>query len=135
MVIGIFIGMVTFIGSIIACVKLNGKKLHVPSHPALTNAILLVICLILMVLSGLSSYYDSCVRTIEPGVLPFGKWGWIFILLLVVFSSIYGVYFVLPIGGADMPVVISVLNAFPGLSGCTAGFIPVSYTHLTLPTI
>ena len=43
MVIGIFIGMVTFIGSIIACVKLNGKKLHVPSHPALTNAILLVI--------------------------------------------------------------------------------------------
>ena len=122
MVIGVFIGMVTFIGSIIACVKLNGKKLHVPSHPALTNAILLVICLILMVLSGLSSYYDSCVRTIEPGVLPFGKWGWIFILLLVVFSSIYGVYFVLPIGGADMPVVISVLNAFSGLSGCTAGF-------------
>eukprot|EP00957_Ditylum_brightwellii_P126644 9652981-Ditylum_brightwellii.AAC.1 len=40
----------------------------------------------------------------------------------VIASGLYGIAFVMPIGGADMPVVISVLNSFSGISGCLAGF-------------
>ena len=80
------------------------------------------------------------------------------LILLIVLAFILGILFVIPIGGADMPVVIALLNSFSGLAACAAGFvilnnvlivagalvgasgliltnITVSYTHLTLPTI
>ena len=123
MEIGIFIGIVTFVGSIIACQKLNGKYRNVNiKGQAFWNVFLVVVAVILMVLSGLSSYYVESVREVIEPVLDVDNLGFIFILLLVVVSCIYGAFFVLPIGGADMPVVISVLNAFSGISGCTAGF-------------
>lgn len=129
MELGIFIGTVTFVGSIIACMKLNGSFRKLPGciesmihHQRFWNIFILVISVILMVLSGLSSYYESCIRDVIKPVISVGQYGWIFNILLVVFSVIYGFVFVLPIGGADMPVVISVLNAFSGISGCTAGF-------------
>ena len=127
MEIGIFIGTVTFVGSIIACMKLNGRFKKVPAflanHQSLWNLSTLIISIILMVLSGLTSYYDTCIHTniIKP-ILNVGELGWIFNVLLIIFSVLYSFVFVLPIGGADMPVVISVLNAFSGISGCTAGF-------------
>ena len=123
MEIGIFIGIVTFIGSIIACQKLNGKYRNVNiKGQAFWNIFLVVVAVILMVLSGLSSYYEESVREVIEPVMDVDNLGFVFILLLVVVSCIYGAFFVLPIGGADMPVVISVLNAFSGISGCTAGF-------------
>lgn len=129
MEIGIFIGTVTFVGSVIACMKLAGKfrKLShcmqsIVNHAGCWNIILLVIAIVLMVLSGLSAYNESCIRVEIPPVLNIDNKGWIFNLALIIISIFYGIIFVLPIGGADMPVVISVLNAFSGISGCTAGF-------------
>jgi NAD(P) transhydrogenase subunit beta len=55
------------------------------------------------------------------GLQPAG--GYLFFLLLVAISLIFGVLFVIPIGGADMPVVISLLNSFSGLAACAAGFV------------
>ena len=95
MEIGIFIGTVTFVGSIIACMKLNGKfkKLSpcfqkIVDHQSFWNISLLVISIVLMVLSGLTSYYDSCIQEMIPPVLNVGTFGWIFNILLVVFSVI-----------------------------------------------
>ena len=123
MELGIFIGTVTFIASIIACQKLDGKYKNVTiKGQRFWNIFLVLVAVVLMVLSGLSSYYVSDVRRVMEPVIDVGDLGYVFIILLVVISCIYGVFFVLPIGGADMPVVISVLNAFSGISGCCAGF-------------
>lgn len=120
---GIFIGMMTFVGSVIACEKLNGKfKRSNIKNPKFLNGLLLFLGVVLMILGGLCSYYESCIREEFPPILPVGDMGWIFNILLVIVSGLYGLFFVLPIGGADMPVVISFLNAFSGISGCTAGF-------------
>ena len=43
-------------------------------------------------------------------------------VVLVAVASVLGICFVLPIGGADMPVIISLLNSFTGLAACAAGF-------------
>ena len=122
MEIGIFVGIVTFVGSIVACKKLDGKKFKKLPSQSVWNTIFVIIAIILMILSGLSSYFDDFVREYYPPVLPVGKYGFIFNILLIIVSAIYGYYFVVPIGGSDMPVVISVLNTFSGVSGCTAGF-------------
>src|SRR5699024_11370206 len=52
-----------------------------------------------------------------------GEAGGILLFLLVVLALFYGVFFVFPIGGADMPVVISLLNSLTGLSAAAAGAI------------
>lgn len=122
MELGIFIGIVTFVGSIVACMKLDGKKFKKLPAQSTWNTIFVIIAVILMVLSGLSSYFDDCVREYFPGVLHVEKYGVVFNILLILISALYGYYFVVPIGGSDMPVVISVLNTFSGVSGCTAGF-------------
>ena len=115
MEIGIFIGTVTFVGSVIACMKLAGKfrKLSrcmqsIVNHAGMWNILLLIIAIVLMVLSGLTAYNESCIRAEIPPVLDIDNKGWIFNLALVIISIFYGIIFVLPIGGADMPVVISV---------------------------
>ena len=87
MEIGIFIGIVTFVGSIIACQKLNGKYRNVNiKGQAFWNIFLVVVAVILMVLSGLSSYYEESVRNVIEPVLDVDNLGFIFILLLVVVS-------------------------------------------------
>eukprot|EP00004_Rigifila_ramosa_P017416 TRINITY_DN423_c0_g1_i1.p1 TRINITY_DN423_c0_g1~~TRINITY_DN423_c0_g1_i1.p1 ORF type:complete len:1070 (-),score=291.30 TRINITY_DN423_c0_g1_i1:106-3141(-) len=123
LLIGLVIGMVTFVGSIMACLKLDGT-IQNPVIPAKKLLILLTVggTLALTVLSGMTSYAgteDEPTAVLEP---IFDGPGTIFISLLTVISCIWGVMFVIPIGGADMPVVISVLNSFSGVSGCAAGF-------------
>jgi NAD(P) transhydrogenase subunit beta len=54
-----------------------------------------------------------------------------YIYLLFLLSLIYGVMFVLPIGGADMPVVISLLNSFTGLAAAFGGFLYGNMVMLT----
>ena len=122
MELGIFIGMVTFVGSVAACYKLDGK-LKTPHFGgfATLNAILMIISIVLMVLGGITAFFDEDVRAYFPPAWNLSL-GWLFNIALVIVAMIYGLCFVLPIGGADMPVVISVLNAFSGISGCTAGF-------------
>ncbi len=107
-VLALIIGAVAFTGSILAYLKLDGKvsdkQVALPSH-SLINNVLLIITL------GLSIYL--CVT---GGSL-------LIALLLMAIALIYGFSFVAPIGGADMPVVISLLNSFTGLSAAAAGLI------------
>ncbi len=106
----LLIGGVSFTGSILAYAKLEGliwdNTLTLPNHNIL-NIILLIACL------GLGTYL-----LILGSTAPL----WASILFLVL-SLIYGFSFVIPIGGADMPVVISLLNSFTGLSAAAAGLI------------
>ncbi len=106
--LGVLIGGVTFTGSLIAFAKLQGIMSGSPIlFPAqqVVNAILL---------GGfvLGSIY-ICIHPLNTPVF----------LTLVGISLILGVMFVIPIGGGDMPVVISLLNSFSGLAGSAAGFV------------
>jgi H+-translocating NAD(P) transhydrogenase subunit beta len=101
------IGGVTFTGSVVAFAKLqevvSGRPLVFPSQQVV-NALLLLGALALAALAG----------ALEETV---------WIVALIVISLLLGVLFVLPIGGADMPVVIAFLNAFSGLAAVAAGFV------------
>ncbi len=103
------IGAVTFFGSLVAADKLQEWLL--PSKPVafrgqqIANA---VMALLAIGFGALSVKY--------PDVAAF-YW------LLVVVSSALGVSLVLPIGGADMPVVICLLNSYSGLAACATGFV------------
>jgi NAD(P) transhydrogenase subunit beta len=109
-VLGLVIGSIAFSGSMIAYGKLNGnikdifaKWMTYLNLLILAGVVLLVILLLL------------------PGTPLESKQVLIYILLAV--SLVYGVSFVMPIGGADMPVVISLLNSFTGIAAAMAGFI------------
>jgi H+-translocating NAD(P) transhydrogenase subunit beta len=109
-VLGLIIGSVAFSGSMIAYGKLDGKVGDI-MKPFMTylNIILLVITLAL-----------GTFIIISPA--PPSQLTWAIYTLFAI-SLIYGVMFVMPIGGADMPVVISLLNAFTGIAAAMAGFI------------
>ena len=106
----VLIGAVTFSGSIIAYAKLaekfiSGKPILFRSQK-FVNALLLVA----LVLAGIL----WCAH-------PAGRYP--LFLLIAGLSLILGVLAVIPIGGADMPVVISLLNSYSGLAACAAGFV------------
>ncbi|MEC4984137.1 MAG: NAD(P)(+) transhydrogenase (Re/Si-specific) subunit beta [Oscillatoria sp. PMC 1068.18] len=107
-ILGILIGGVTLTGSLIAVGKLqgiiDGKPIQFPLQQ-LVNALLLI-CFV--VLGGY--------LFVEPG-------NQLVFLGAIAVSAILGVLFVLPIGGGDMPVVISLLNSFSGLAASAAGFV------------
>lgn len=111
------IGAVSFSGSMIAYGKLegiiSGRSIRLPAHQVV-NALLLVG--IVMFGWWLLSAYEAL------------SWSpWVFLGL----SCLYGVLFVLPIGGADMPVVISLLNSFTGTAAGLAGF---AYNNMSMIT-
>jgi NAD(P) transhydrogenase subunit beta len=103
----LIVGSVSFWGSLIAYGKLQeilpGRPLGLGRAQVGLNALLLIVAIVLAVLCG----------TGRTSV-------WLIVGALVV-SAVLGVMVVLPIGGADMPVVISLLNAFTGLSAAAAG--------------
>lgn len=106
-VLGMIIGTVSFAGSIIAWGKLNGKiKDKSISGAQVINFILWVglLSLSVMLIGGYCT--DS----------------WVFYTILAL-AALYGVLFVMPIGGADMPVVISLLNSFTGVAAAFGGFL------------
>jgi NAD(P) transhydrogenase subunit beta len=108
--VGIFIGAVTFTGSIIAYLKLSAKiksaPLTLPGHNIL-NLGALVIFLVLTVLFVL---------------YPEGTTGLILITAVTVLALLLGLHLVASIGGGDMPVVISMLNSYSGWAAAAAGF-------------
>src|SRR5271167_3056713 len=108
--IGGFIGAVSFSGSLIAFAKLQGlitKSVRFGGQKFLNLAILLIAALLgLMVVSGAGAGLGL------PAVS-----------LLFVFALVLGVAMTLPIGGADMPVVISLYNALTGLAVAFEGFV------------
>jgi NAD(P) transhydrogenase subunit beta len=108
-VLSAVIGALSFSGSIIAFLKLQevmtGRPITYPGQQVV-NALLL---LVILVSWGL----------VVAGVAPQLEWFWIALGCALVL----GVLFVLPIGGADMPVVISLLNSFTGLAAASTGFV------------
>jgi NAD(P) transhydrogenase subunit beta len=108
-VLSALIGAVTFWGSLIAFFKLQG--IVVPSG-AVTDVRLKIANAII----ALASVGVACLIIAAPP-----SFGWY--ALLVVLTSVLGVTLVLPIGGADMPVVISLLNSYSGLAACATGFV------------
>jgi len=107
--IGVFIGGITFTGSIIAWGKLEGKirskPLIYPGRHAV-NIILVIICIALGVMFAGAS----------------GTSGMIHLYIMTAISFFIGVMMVMAIGGADMPVVVSMLNSYSGWAAAAAGF-------------
>ncbi|MBW3091466.1 NAD(P)(+) transhydrogenase (Re/Si-specific) subunit beta [Bifidobacterium sp. 82T10] len=105
--LGIMIGSVTFTGSLVAAGKLQGvkflKKLTLPAKGVWNIAFIVLTVLAFVML---------CVQ-------PSNAVLWC--ILTTVFALCYGLVFVIPIGGADMPVVISVLNACTGTAVAMSG--------------
>jgi len=106
-VLDVLIGSVTFSGSIIAAGKLQG---FVPSQPIIFKGGRLLNVALAVVAVGAAAFLFTTAS------LPA-------LLILVLAALAFGVMMVLPIGGADMPVVISLLNAFTGTAVAMAGFV------------
>jgi len=109
--LAVLIGGVAFSGSLVAYGKLAGKISGKPiliKRQALINILLLVAVLI----CSLFLIYKP------SGIFPY-----VVFLLIVILSLSLGVFSVTPIGGADMPVVIALLNSYSGLAASAAGFI------------
>ena len=108
MILSLLIGGVTFTGSMIAFGKLqglvSGKVVKYPfQHPL--NLILILVVLVAGVFV-----------LMNPTSIPL-------VIIIVIISLVLGILLVLPIGGADMPVAISLLNSYSGLAGSTTGFV------------
>jgi len=115
--LGLMIGGVSFAGSMIAFAKLDGRIGDI-KHPVLRviNLSFLAVLLIALVL----------IMTLTP-VADNN----LVIYLFAAAALIYGVTFVMPIGGADMPVVISLLNSFTGVAAAMGGFLYNNQAMLT----
>ncbi|MGN6605114.1 MAG: NAD(P)(+) transhydrogenase (Re/Si-specific) subunit beta [Ginsengibacter sp.] len=113
---GTIIGSVSFAGSIIAWGKLSGKfKDYAFKGQHLINNLILI----LMFASAVYVYFSNA----QSVNIPF--------FITVALALLYGVFFVLPIGGADMPVVISLLNSFTGVAAACGGFLYDNKAMLT----
>lgn len=113
---GLLIGGVSFSGSVVAWAKLNGKlpkPIALPYYNIVNTLILL----------------GSVVLAVLLALAPEAQFLWLYALLIASFA--YGVLFVLPIGGADMPVVISLLNSFTGVAAAFGGLLYGNMVMLT----
>ena len=106
MSLGVAIGAITFTGSIIAFLKLNGnmsgKPIMLPSRH-LINIVLAVGLVVLIILFMISQ-------------------STVFFWLITAFALLLGILIIIPIGGADMPVVVSMLNSYSGWAAAGIGF-------------
>ena len=108
--VGILIGVVTFTGSLIAFGKLNGKiggsPLTLPGRHWMNLAGLLVVI-----------YFGGVfmnAQTIADGIVP--------LIVMTIIAGLFGIHMVMAIGGADMPVVVSMLNSYSGWAAAATGF-------------
>ena len=108
--IGIFIGMVTFSGSVIAFGKLSGKLSGNPLMLPAKHYLNLI--MILAIIYFGHSFVSS--TSIENAYLP--------LAIMLTISFFFGIHLVAAIGGADMPVVVSMLNSYSGWAASATGF-------------
>lgn len=114
--LGLIIGTVSFAGSMIAWGKLNGSiKDFAFKGQHIINIVLLLMTLLLAGHNIIN----------RPDQIE------LFFYAVVALALIYGIFFVLPIGGADMPVVISLLNSFTGVAAACGGFLYDNKVMLT----
>ncbi len=108
--VGILIGAVTFSGSLIAFGKLNGKiggkPLLLPARHWLNLAGLLIV-----IWFG-NEFIQA--KTVAEGMTP--------LIVMTVIALLFGIHMVMAIGGADMPVVVSMLNSYSGWAAAATGF-------------
>ncbi len=109
LVISAIIGAISFSGSIIAFLKLQewmtGRPVTYKGQQAVNAVLMLAICALALVIMALVANVP-----------------WYWYVGMLAGALIFGVFFVLPIGGADMPVVISLLNSFTGVAVAVTGF-------------
>ncbi len=109
----IILGYLTFTGSLMAAGKLQEIK-WVPQRPVtyplqnITNIGLLLLAFVLGVALVLH---------------PTAAWSGVFFLVIIGLALLFGILLIIPIGGADMPTVISILNSYAGLSAVAMGFV------------
>ncbi|MGH7459222.1 MAG: NAD(P)(+) transhydrogenase (Re/Si-specific) subunit beta [Longimicrobiaceae bacterium] len=107
-VAGLVIGAVTFSGSVVAYGKLQelipGRPLLFPGERVLTGGLALVIL-------------------VAGAAVTAGDGAWEWFAVLAAASLLLGVFLVIPIGGADMPVIVALLNSYSGLAASAAGFV------------
>jgi NAD(P) transhydrogenase subunit beta len=106
MSLGVAIGAITFAGSIIAFAKLNGNMSGAPILLPARHVLNLVIAAAIV---GLIAYF-------VVAQMPWTFWA------ITVLSFIFGITLIVPIGGADMPVVVSMLNSYSGWAAAGIGF-------------
>ncbi len=126
--IGVFIGAITFTGSIIAFLKLRGsiggKPLTLPGRH-LINLLMVAACI------GLGIWF--CMESHNPdGSHNTSGQAMTALLVMTGIASLIGVHLVMAIGGADMPVVVSMLNSYSGWAASAAGF--MLKNHLLIAT-
>jgi NAD(P) transhydrogenase subunit beta len=107
-ILSLLIGGVTFTGSMVAYLKLDGK---VSGQPITFKGQHLLNLLLLLAFVA-----ASVLVFLDPTQITY-------IVILIVISLLLGILTVIPIGGADMPVVISLLNSYSGMAACATGFI------------
>ena len=108
--IGVLIGAVTFSGSVIAFGKLSGRisgnPLILPARHWLN---------LLLLLGSIYYGYEFVVQSVEGGgLMP--------LIIMTVLALLFGMHMVMAIGGADMPVVVSMLNSYSGWAASATGF-------------
>lgn len=108
--VGILIGAVTFSGSLIAFGKLNGK---IGGKPLLLPARHWLNLVALLVVIGFGARFIAA-PDVPSGMLP--------LVVMTVIALLFGVHMVMAIGGADMPVVVSMLNSYSGWAAAATGF-------------
>lgn len=108
--IGILIGAVTFSGSVIAFGKLSGK---IGGKPVLLPGRHLLNLIGLLVVLWFGGVFLNA-HDVQSGMTP--------LLVMTVIALLFGVHMVMAIGGADMPVVVSMLNSYSGWAAAATGF-------------
>ncbi len=108
--VGVCIGSITFTGSVIAFLKLRGT---IGGKPFMLPGRHLMNIIMLLVTIGLGVAFFMSPDTTS------GQWP---LLIATIITGILGIHFIMAIGGADMPVVVSMLNSYSGWAAAAAGF-------------
>jgi NAD(P) transhydrogenase subunit beta len=114
------IGAITFWGSLVAFGKLQGLTNDGSVRYRGDQIVKVVLVIVILILGYMMVMYPD-------SSIPY----W----LMVIVASVLGILFVIPIGGADMPVVVALLNSFSGLAAAAAGFILVNSVLIVAGTL
>ena len=107
----ILVATLTISGSVIGYYKLQGRKLVHPLKGSMRHGLHALLALVGILLATWLIYADSNFAIVTS------------VLLLIAVAGALGWLLILPIGGADMPVVVSLLNSYAGIAGCFSGFV------------
>ena len=124
--LSVVIGTISFSGSVVAFVKLQ--------ELALTGSVTFPLQQVVNALIALSILVLAANIVTDGAILPFLS-PLVSIYVILGAALLLGVLFVMPIGGADMPIVISLLNAFTGLAAAASGFVLDNYALIISGTL